>query len=407
MHVVYIHQYFSTPQGGYGIRSYEWAKKLIATGHKVTMITAANTVSRLDERLKYEKGKDSVDIDGIHVKLIKAFYSNEMNLLQRALAFFRFANSTYKDILAAKPDLIFATSTPLTVGLPAKKAAKKLGVPFVFEVRDLWPELIFALGAMKNPLARKYLINMEHSIYRAAKHIVALAPGIKDGITRTGYPEKNVSVIPNCCDLDLFLPKPPDALEPEYGQPGDIRFVFTGAHGKANGLDAVLDGIAELKRRNKKGVHFVFIGTGSEKEWLEQRSVDEGLSDYITWVGRIVKTELAELLPRFDVGMMILTNVPEFYYGTSPNKFFDYISSGLPVLNNYPGWLADMITENKCGLLSKPDDPVDFADTVEKFCESKELRKKMGIAARKLAEAEFSRGKLGDEFVRVVEENVK
>ncbi|MBN2412661.1 glycosyltransferase family 4 protein [candidate division KSB1 bacterium] len=405
MHIVYIHQYFSTPLGGYGIRSYEWAKKLIAAGHKVTVITAANTIGRLDERLHYKKGRESVTIDGIDVKLIKAFYSNYMNLFQRAFAFFKFADNTYKKIIELKPDLIFATSTPLTVGLPAKKAAKKLGVPFIFEVRDLWPELIFALGAMRNPLARKYLINMEHSIYRASKHIVALAPGIKDGITRTGYPGENVSVIPNCCDLDLFKPKPPNAPEPEYGNPGDVRFVFTGAHGTANGLDAVLDGITELKKRNKKGVHFVFIGTGKEKERLVKRSVDEGLSDYITWVDRIVKTELAELLPRFDVGMMILANVPEFYYGTSPNKFFDYISSGLPVLNNYPGWLAGMITENKCGLVSKPDDPVDFADTVEKLCASKDMREKMGIASRKLAEAQFSRDKLGDEFVKVLEEN--
>jgi len=405
MHIVYIHQYFSTPQDGYGIRSYEWAVKLVAAGHKVTMITSANIHSKMDQRLVYQKGKKQVDIDGITVKLIKAPYSNNMNLWQRTIAFFRFAFGAYSRILESKPDLIFATSTPLTVGLPAKSAAKKLKTPFVFEVRDLWPELIFALGAMQNPLARRFLINMEHSIYRAAQHIIALAPGIKDGVMRAGYPEEQISIIPNCSDLDLFKPKPADAPEPNYGKPGDVRFVFTGAHGRANGLDAVLDGIAELKKRHKQGVHFIFIGTGSQKERLVKRSIDEGLTDYITWVDRVVKTELAELLPRFDVGMMILANIPEFYYGTSPNKFFDYISSGIPVLNNYPGWLAEMITANKCGLVCKPDDPVEFADTVEKFCADKQMRKEMGLASRKLAEKEFSRDKLGDEFVRVLEKN--
>ncbi|HPG41410.1 MAG TPA: glycosyltransferase family 4 protein [bacterium] len=405
MHIVYIHQYFSTPEGGSGIRSYEWAIKLVAAGHKVTMISSAKSNTKMDQRLLYQKGKREIIIDGITVKLIKAPYSNNMNLWQRTIAFFRFAFGTYSRILESRPDLIFATSTPLTVGLPAKSAAKKLKVPFVFEVRDLWPELIFALGAMKNPLARWFLINMEHSIYRAAQHIIALAPGIKDGIKRAGYPEEQISIIPNCSDLDLFMPKPTGAPEPNYGKPGDVRFVFTGAHGRANGLDAVLDGIAELKKRHKHGMHFIFIGTGSQKERLVKRSVDEGLTDYITWVDRVVKTELAELLPRFDVGMMILANIPEFYYGTSPNKFFDYISSGIPVLNNYPGWLADMITANKCGLVCKPDDPVEFADTVEKFCADKQMREAMGLASRKLAEKEFSRDRLGDEFVHVLEKN--
>ncbi len=404
MHVVYIHQYFATPVGGHGIRSYEWAKKLIAHGHKVTMITSTYSTN-LDERLRYNKNNSVVDIDGISVKLIHSEYSNSMNLFQRAFEFFKFAVFTYLKTLESKPDLIFATSTPLTVGLPAKRAARKLKVPFVFEVRDLWPELIFAMGAMKNPIARRILINMEHSIYRASRNIVALAPGIQKGITRTGYPIEQTSMIPNCCDLELFKPKPENASEPEYGKPGDVRFVFTGAHGRANGLDAVLDGIAELKRRGKTGVHFVFIGTGALKDQLVERSEKEGLSDYVTWVGRIRKTELAELLPRFDVGLMILSNIPEFYYGTSPNKFFDYISGGLPVLNNYPGWLADMITEQKCGKVCSPDDAVDFANTVEAFCVSKTEREEMGRRSRELAEEQFSRDKLGDEFVKVLEAN--
>ena len=405
MHVAYIHQYFATPKGGYGIRSYEWARKLVTHGHKVTMITAAND-SQIDEQLQYQPGRDTVKIDGITVKLVPLDYSNSMSLLQRALVFFKFVNGSYRHIIEAKPDLVFATSTPLTVGLPAKKAAKKLKVPFVFEVRDLWPELIFAMGKMRNPISRWYLTHMEHSIYRAARHIVALAPGIQKGITRTGYPLEQTSMIPNCCDLDLFLPRPENAPELEYGKPGDVRFVFAGAHGRANGLDSVLDGIAELKQRGRTGIHFVFIGTGALKPKLEQRAQDEGLSEYITWIGRMRKTELAEKMSRFDAGLMILANIPEFYYGTSPNKFFDYISSGLPVINNYPGWLADMIQEKKCGMVCKPDNAVDFADTIEKFVAAKDSWKDMSKRARELAETEFSRDQLGDAFVKVLEANV-
>ncbi|UCE06026.1 MAG: glycosyltransferase family 4 protein [bacterium] len=406
MHIIYIHQYFNTPKGSGGIRSYAWSRKLITKGHKVTIISGVYdrqdiTFKKNDSHVK------TIDIDGISIQFINESYADKLNLFQRIIVFRRFANRAYHEIIATKPDLIFATSTPLTVGLPAKKAAKKFDVPFVFEVRDLWPEIIFAMGAMRNPLTRWYLTNMEHSIYKAAKHIIALSPGMKEGICKTGYPRQNVTVIPNCCDLDLFQPKPQDALEPNYGKPSDIRFIFTGAHGIANGLDAVLDGVAELKKRNFKGVHFVFIGDGSQKLRLMQRTRDESLEDYITWVDPIKKMELADLLPRMDVGMMILANIPEFYYGTSPNKFFDYIASGLPVLNNYPGWLADIIQKNSCGLVAKPDDPADFADKVEMLCQSSDMRKQMSIASRKLAESEFSRDVLGDKFVATLEAAVK
>ena len=244
---------------------------------------------------------------------------------------------------------------------------------------------------------------MEHSIYKAAKHIIALSPGMKAGICKAGYPEQKVTVIPNCCDLKLFRPTAQNDPEPLFGNPGDVRFVFTGAHGLANGLDGALDGIAELKRRRFTGSHFIFIGDGSQKQRLMQRTRNESLQKYVTWKDMMKRTELAELLPRMDVGMMILANIPGFYYGTSPNKFFDYIASGLPVFNNYPGWIADKIEKHDCGVVVKPDNPEDYADKVQMLCQSSKLRKQMGAASRKLAETEFSRDVLGEKFVNTLE----
>jgi glycosyltransferase involved in cell wall biosynthesis len=123
----------------------------------------------------------------------------------------------------------------------------------------------------------------------------------------------------------------------------------------------------------------------------------------MTWVGRISKAELAGLLPRFDVGLMLLKNLPAFYYGTSPNKFFDYIASGLPVLNNYPGWLAEMITEHQCGMTVAPDDPAAFVDRVLWLREHRDDRREMGRRARRLAESEFSRPVLGRRLVSLLE----
>ncbi|MBN1349027.1 glycosyltransferase family 4 protein, partial [candidate division KSB1 bacterium] len=283
-------------------------------------------------------------------------------------------------------------------------ASEKLGIPFVFEVRDLWPEIIFALGALKNPLIKWYLNKMELSIYFAAKHIIALSPGIVDGINKRGYPRQNITMIPNFADTELFSPSNKKSCHKStYYSKRKINFVFAGTHGYANGLDAVLDGILVLKNRKFAEAHFIFIGDGSQKMRLIERSKAESLDKYITWTGLLKKVMLASILPSMDVGLMILANVPGFYYGTSPNKFFDYIACGLPILCNYPGWISDIITFNKCGISCEPNNPIDFADKIEYLCDAEQARKALSVAARKLAENEFSKEILAQKLVATLE----
>jgi glycosyltransferase involved in cell wall biosynthesis len=284
------------------------------------------------------------------------------------------------------------------------KSARRLGVPFVFEVRDLWPDIPIAIGVVHNPLLKVYLRRMEHRIYRAADHIIALAPGIKEGIVKTGYPAERITIVPNCSDLDLFHPERVPRTDGLFGSADEFRLVFTGAHGLANGLDAVLDAAAELKRRGERGVRFVFIGSGGQREGLMERSRREGLDDRVSWIQSMPKEELARALNQMDVGLMVLKNLPAFYYGTSPNKFFDYIAAGLPVLNNYPGWLADMIEEHQCGRVVPPDDPGAFADAVLWLRDHPDSVRAMGERARKLAESEFDRDQLAERFVKTLEE---
>lgn len=401
MHVAYIHQHFSTPRGSVGTRSYEMAQRLIRAGHRVTMIAGA--IDAGDQRSDTSSRILEQDIDGIRVIRIAEPYSNKMSFARRVLAFGRFARAARRVVCGLDVDLVFATSTPLTVGLPGMKGARRLGVPFVFEVRDLWPELPIAMGIVRNPLLVWYLRRMERRIYNAAAHIIALAPGIRDGICRTGYPVERVSMIPNGADIDLFMPSDAPLHDERFGADDDFRLVFTGAHGMANGLDAVLDAAMEMKRRSVKGIRLVFIGTGALKPRLIERTRREGLDELVSWVEPIPKADLARVLPRMDVGMMILKNVPAFYYGTSPNKFFDYIASGLPLLNNYPGWLADMIEGHRIGMVVTPDDPVAFTDAVVKLRDDAAGRVEMGCRARALAEREFARDILAGRFVEVLE----
>lgn len=401
MHVAYIHQHFTTTAGATGTRSYELAQRLIRAGHRVTMICGTFDLS--DVKATPGRRVADLQIDGIHVKCIAEPYANRMGFLRRVLAFGRFARTATRVVRSLDADLIFATSTPLTVGIPGMKGARHLRVPFVFEVRDLWPELPIAMGIIRNPALIWYTRRMERRIYMAADHIIALSPGMKEGICRTGYPPERVTMIPNGCDLELFRPCDQRLDDPRFGSADEFRAIFTGAHGQANGLDAVLDAAAELKRRGEKGIRIVFLGKGGRKQELIARAQRDGLGSLVTFLDPIPKKELAHVLPRLDAGLMVLRNVPAFYYGTSPNKFFDYIACGIPVINNYPGWLADLIREHRCGLAVPPDDPRAFADALLWLRDNRAQAREMGRRGRLLAERHFDRDRLAACFVRTLE----
>lgn len=400
MKVIYFAEHFYTPQMGGSSRPYQMAKRLIEKGHHVTMVCGGDhTNLGLPESNKKNIYKG--DIDGIHVIQISLPYSNNDSVAKRAVTFLKFARKAMVIALKEDYDLLFATSTPLTDGLPGILAKWFRRKKFVFEVRDLWPELPKALG-LKNPFLLGGMSLLEKRSYHAADACIGLSPGICEGIRRRSQKGKPIAMIPNGCDLDLFTPttNKPNVI------PGvkstDTIAVFTGAHGIANGLDAVLDMAAVLKERKRDDIKIVFVGDGSKKAHLKERAQKEELTNCV-FMDKIAKAKLNEVMERADIGLMILANVPAFYYGTSPNKFFDYIASGLPVVNNYPGWLADIINKNHCGIAVEPEKPEVFADAVIKLAEHPELRKEYGENGRALAEREFSRDLLGAQFVDFLE----
>jgi len=402
MRILYFHQHFGTPQGSTGTRSYEFAKALVARGHRVTMVCGAFTLNGLSLPFDEERHWSRGDVEGIDVIALPLPYSNRDGLVKRALVFLKFAWRSTLLALKEDYDVLFATSTPLTAGIPG--IVMKLlgrGKPFVFEVRDLWPELPRALG-MKNPFALAGMSVLEWLSYRLSDACVGLSPGIVEGIRRRSRKDLPIAMIPNGCDLDLFHPSMRRELNLPGVGPGDFVAGFTGAHGIANGLDAVLDAGAELKRRGRKDIKIVLIGDGNQKDRLKKRSLSEGI-DNVLFFPPVKKTEMARITASFDCGLMILANVEAFYYGTSPNKFFDYISAGIPVVNNYPGWLADLIGQNGCGIAVPPESASAFADALCLMADDPGRRGQMGQAGRRLAEREFNRAALADQFCRFLE----
>jgi len=403
MRVIYFHQHFSTPAGATGTRSYAMARRLIEHGHQVTMVCGSYSVGNTGLTGRFENGVRRGFVDGIHVLEFDLKYSNSDGFWKRVLIFLRFVAGSIRLVFRTEYDLVFATSTPLTASIPGIFAKVIRRKPFVFEVRDLWPELPRAMGVITNPVILALMSWLERCSYRAADSCIGLSPGIVKGITARGKPPSQVHMIPNGSDLEIFA----DNLKAQPWRPDDVLdddllLVFAGTMGVANGLDSVIRIAEELSRRRCDGIKFVFAGEGKKKTELAVRVRESNLKNCL-FLDPMAKTRLAGLLRGADLGLMVLANVPAFYYGTSPNKFFDYIAAGLPVFNNYPGWLADMIREHECGLVLPPDDAIAGADALQRISQERDSLTSMGENAIRLARQEFSRPVLADRFVSVLE----
>ena len=396
MKILYFHQHFSTPKGSAGIRSYAMAQSLIRNGHQVTMVCGSFGAGQTGLTQPFNKGMRRGMVDGIDIIEFELPYSNALSFLKRILIFLSFAFKSIKVALTEQYDVVFATTTPLTAGIPGIFAKWFRRKPFVFEVRDLWPELPKAMGVIKNPIVLWMMSVLEWTSYHSADRLVGLSPGIVDGIIKRGIAPEKVASIPNGCDLDIFASEH-QAWRPEGVKPTDLMAIFTGTHGLANGLNAVLDAAVELKKRQRTDIKLVLVGDGMQKKALLERAVELQL-DNVIFHNPVNKAKLAGLMASADIGLQILANVPAFYYGTSPNKFFDYISAGLPVLNNYPGWLAELITKEQCGFAVLPENPQAFADALEQAANQREQLIEMGRNSQQVAKEQFNRSILSQKF---------
>lgn len=401
MKFLYFHQHFSTPQGATGTRSYEMAKRLIARGHSVTMVCGSSGAGSSGLVQPFESGRRRGDVDGIEVIEFELVYSNKLSFFRRVMVFLMFA---WRSILVAMRedyDVVFATTTPLTAGIPGIVARWLRGKPFVFEVRDLWPELPKAMGVITNPVILGMMSVLEWVSYHSAHRLIGLSPGIVEGIAKRGIPRERILAVPNGCDLDIFAASL-EKWRPEGVKDTDLMAIFTGTHGMANGLDAVLDAAADLKFRGRTDIKLVLVGDGMLKAGLQARAQAEGL-DNVVFHPPVNKKKLAGLMASADIGMQILANVPAFYYGTSPNKFFDYIAAGLPVLINYPGWLAELVQKYQCGYAVVPEDQHVFANALIHAADHRDELFAFGQRARELAKSEYSRDILAIRFAKWVE----
>lgn len=399
MKIIYLHQYFTTPSMSGGTRSYEIGRRLVAAGHSVDMITS------------WREGEDAggwrqQDVEGMRVHWLPVPYSNSMRFVGRLRAFLRFAVGASRYAARMDADVIFATSTPLTIALPAVRAARKIGIPMVFEVRDLWPELPIAIGALNNPLLKLAARWLERYAYRNAARVVALSPGMADGVARGGVPRAHITVAPNSADLEAFERDADTGIQfrKDNGIPeSKILVGYAGTLGRINGVDYLVR-LAETLRDDER-FHFLIIGDGLERPRVQALAESSGvLGDNLAMLGSVPKTAMPAVLSGVDIATSLFIPLPEME-SNSANKFFDALAAGCCVAINYGGWQETLINDWHCGL-RLPVDIDEAARTLQRFVEQDGALEACGENARKLASLEFSRDHIADRVREAIEDAV-
>lgn len=403
MKIIYLHQYFNTPSMSGGTRSYEMARRLVIAGHEVHMITSFR-----DSECK-EDGWFTTNEAGIHVHWLPVPYDNKLSYQKRIKAFFNFAYKAMSKAKSIDGDVIFATSTPLTIALPGVFAAKSKNIPMVFEVRDLWPELPIAMGALQNPVTRWLAHKLEKWAYNNSKAVIALSPGMKEGVVKTGYPTSNVAVIPNSSDNSEF----------EYNKSAALIFrherewlgerpllVYTGTFGKINGVAYMVELANQLLKLNTE-IRILLVGGGFEKEFVEGKAKEAGVLGVNLFIeDRLPKKDMPALLSAADMSACLFIDMPEMQ-PNSANKFFDALASGTPVLLNYGGWMHELVQTHECGLAMWRKPIKEVANKVANTITDDKWLTVASNAARSLAEQEFDRDKLALQFMNVLEAAVE
>ncbi len=398
MHILYLHQHFSTPAGSTATRSFAFARALVARGHRVTLATGRYQGAESGLAGPFRKGRREGRVAGFQVVEWDIAYANAMGIAARSAAFLRYAAAAARLALRERPDLIIASSTPLTVALPALSAKALRGIPFIFEIRDPWPELPRAMGVLPAPIApaMEALANLA---CRRAAAVVALSEGMAETAHARGADPARVQVIGNGCDLDLFGPHIAP-WRPAEAAPWEVLALYAGAHGRANGLGVVVEAARLLAARGETRLRILLVGEGAEKTALMRAAAE---LRNITFLAPMPKREIAGLFAGSQIALHILADCPAFAGWTAPNKLMDGLAAGRPVISTAPGDAARLLTEGGAGMAVAPGDAVGLAAALLGLVEDPARRAAMREAARSLAVRQHDRRLLAARFVALVE----
>ena len=395
MNVLLISQIFPPEAGAAANRAFAHSKYWAKFGHKVTVI-CETPCYMIDEVKRYDTRKGSITekINGIDCIRVPVFQASNKSSIKRRLLnqiSFMFGAIRYGRRLLKKQrfDIVIASSPPLFAGIVGKKLARKANAQFIFEVRDLWPESIVAMGKMsnKNPVVM-IAKRVANHLYKKADALVTVTKGLKRRLENR-ISGKEVILIYNGADLSEITSK----SKMEKG-----LLVYSGILGHFQAVDVMVRGLSFVKERDVK---CLIVGDGPEMQKLKEETKRLGMEEKVAFTGSVSHKEALEYIGKADVCLVSMIDSP-ITNEALPSKVFEYAACGKPVVASLAGEMADMIKEYKIGLVSKPGDPVAFAKILNEMLENEEMREEFSENARRFAEL-FSREKMAKEYLTLME----
>lgn len=397
MHILLIHQAFTALDEPGGTRHHEFARLLAGRGHRLTVI--ASPVSYLTGQASSLPVRPDEQEGRIRILRARVYAAHHKSFAHRLLAFLSFMVSSFFLGLSVRGvDLVWGTSPPIFQGVTAWLLARLKGAPFLFEVRDLWPDFAIAVGVLRSRLPIRLSFWLERFLYRRADHMLVNSPAYVEHVLGRGA--KSVDLVPNGADPEMFDPADSGAaFRAAHGLEGKFVVLYAGAHGLSNDLGVVLESARLLA--DDPRVHFVFLGDGKEKPALQRRAAEMGLAN-VTFLPPVPKSGMAAALAGADACLAILKPI-EAYKTTYPNKVFDYMAAGRPVLLAIDGVIRQVVEACGGGVFVPPGDPAALAAAVRRLAADPAGGRAMGLAGRRYVEAHFSRPALAERLAGILE----
>ena len=403
MHILLIHQAFAALDEPGGTRHHEMARYFAAGGHQVTII--ASPVSYLtgkthNQRIPWVERQDG----GQDVTILRAYTYPALHksFAHRVFSFVSFMLSSFLiGLNVRKVDLVWGTSPPIFQGITAWSLARLKRVPFLFEVRDLWPAFAIAVGVLRQPLLIRASEWLERFLYKHADQVVVNSPGFIKHVQDRGA--RNIDLIPNGAEVAMFDPGATgDSFRQKLGLQNKYIALYAGAHGLSNDLGILLEAASQLSSMTDLAI--VLLGDGKEKPALLAQAEKLGLSN-VYFVPPVPKNEMPVALAAADACIAILKPIP-MYDTVYPNKVFDYLAAGRPIVLAMQGVIRKVVEEAQAGIAVPPGDAQTLAGAIRFLADHPQEGHAMGLRGRQHVELHFNRPVLADQMERIMEKMV-
>ncbi len=398
MKILFLSHYFPPEVNAPASRTYEHCREWVRNGHHVTVVTCAPNHPKGRVYDGYRNGLwQRENRDGIDVWRVWTYVTANEGFLKRTLNYLSYMVAT----IVAAPflptvDVVISTSPQFFNGLAGYAVSRQKHAPWVLEIRDLWPESIVAVGAMRRNFVIRVLEWLEKKLYQSADHIVTVGEDYRQGLIDRGVDEDEISVIPNGVDLTQFMRADGSAIRSEFGA-GD-RFVcgYIGTVGMAHGLEVMLNAAEMLKQQGRDDIQFWIVGDGARRAELEQMAAEKGLTN-VRFTGLLPKEKMPEVISACDSCLVHLKGA-DLFSTVMPSKVFEYMALDVPIIMGVRGQACEIVEQGKAGIPMTPDDPRSLLDCIA------EIRRKGSNAyqGRDYVAKHFNRDKLASRMLETL-----